>query len=200
MNNDFDIEALSLERRLSDGLARLAAVARQQDWQTAETKNLTPTQADILQFVASRTDGVRLAAAAAQAGVRSATASEAVSTLERKGLLAKHADPADKRAILLRATASGHEMAEDWLSSYDTVVSGLGALEQETALRLVLKMIQSLQLRGLIAPQRTCVSCKYYRENAAPDSVSPHLCTLVGAPFADRDLRVDCPDHINKAA
>ncbi|MBT4905936.1 MAG: winged helix-turn-helix transcriptional regulator [Rhodospirillaceae bacterium] len=200
MKNAFDIESLSLERRLSDGLTRLSAVARQLDWQTAETESLTPTQADILRFVCSRPEGTRLAAGAAHAGVRSATASEAVSTLERKGLLAKDTDPEDKRAILLRATASGQAMAGAWPSSFDRVVSGLDTDEQENALRLVVKMIQSLQIRGLIAPQRTCVSCKYFKRNATPDSATPHLCALVGVPFADRDLRVDCPDHLPAAA
>lgn len=62
-------------------------------------------------------------------------------------------------------------------------------------MRLVAKMIRALQLKGLIAPQRTCVSCQFFRENAAPGQPEPHYCAFVGAPMGDRHLRVDCPEH-----
>ncbi|HUG98140.1 MAG TPA: MarR family transcriptional regulator [Gammaproteobacteria bacterium] len=45
---------------------------------------MSPTQADILRFIANRPKGARLTAAAAHAGVRKATASDAVAALERK--------------------------------------------------------------------------------------------------------------------
>ena len=82
----FDEITEPLDRRLADGLTRLAAVARQLDWQSAEAAGLSPTQADILRFVASRPAGARLTAAAAHAGVRKATASDAVTALERAGV------------------------------------------------------------------------------------------------------------------
>jgi hypothetical protein len=49
---------------LADGLTPLAAVARQLDWQSAESAGLSPTQAEILRFVANRPAGARLTAAA----------------------------------------------------------------------------------------------------------------------------------------
>ncbi len=188
-----------LDRRLADGLARLAAVARQLDWQAAETAGLTPTQADILRFVANRSAGVRLTDAAAHASVRKATASDAVSALEHKGLVRKLADAADGRAVALKATAKGNWMAHAWPSSFVPVVAGLTPAEQETLLRLVVKMIRQLQLRQLIAPQRTCVTCRYFRENVAPGTDTPHFCAFVGAPMAERHLRVDCAEHESAA-
>ena len=88
---NFDQITEPLDRRLADGLTRLAAVARQLDWQAAEAAGLSPNQADILRFVATRPEGARLTAAAAHAGVRKATASDAVAALERKALARKHA-------------------------------------------------------------------------------------------------------------
>jgi DNA-binding MarR family transcriptional regulator len=191
----FDAISDPLPRRLADGLARLAAVARQSDWHNAEIEGLTPTQADILRFAASRPAGVRLSAAAAQAGVTKATASDAVSALERKRLMDKRTDPLDRRALALIATAEGHALQARWPASFESVVEGLSAVEQETLLRLVATMIRVLQLKGLIAPQRTCVSCRFFRENAAPGAPEPHYCAYVGAPMRDRHLRVDCPEH-----
>jgi DNA-binding MarR family transcriptional regulator len=195
----FDEITEPLDRRLADGLTRLAAVARQLDWQAAASAGLSPTQADILRFVASRPEGARLTAAAAHIGVRKATASEAVTTLETKSLLRKQADAADGRAIALKATAKGARVAREWPASFGPVVEGLSNNEQEILLALVIKMIRQLQLRELIAPQRTCVTCRHFRENVAPGTASPHFCAFVGAPMAERHLRVDCPEHESAA-
>lgn len=196
---EFDQVTESLERRLADGLARLAAVARQLDWQAAESAGLSPTQADILQFVVNRPEGARLTAAAAHAGVRKATASDAVAALERKALLNKYADASDGRAVALKATAKGNRVAQAWPSSFAPVVAGLSESEQEALLGLVIKMIRQLQQRQLIAPQRTCVTCRHFREHVAPGTATPHYCAFVGAPMAERHLRVDCAEHESAA-
>jgi DNA-binding MarR family transcriptional regulator len=196
---NFDELTEPLDRRLADGLTRLAAVARQLDWQAAEASGLSPTQADILRFVSHRPEGARLTAAAGHAGVRKATASDAVAALERKTLVRKYSDASDGRAIALKATAKGNRIAKAWPSSFAPVIAGLSAAEQELLLGLVVKMIRQLQQRQLIAPQRTCVTCRHFRENVAPGTSSPHYCAFVGAPMAQRHLRVDCPEHQSAA-
>jgi DNA-binding MarR family transcriptional regulator len=195
----FDQITEPLDRRLADGLARLAAVARQLDWQSAENAGLSPTQADILRFVANRPAGARLTAAAAHVGVRKATASDAVTALERKALISKQADASDGRAVALKATLKGDRVAQSWPSSFAPIVAGLSDTEQEALLGLVVKMIRQLQQRRLIAPQRTCVTCRHFRENVAPDTATPHYCAFVGAPMAERHLRVDCAEHESAA-
>jgi DNA-binding MarR family transcriptional regulator len=195
----FDNITEALERRLADGLTRLSAVARQLDWQAAATAGLSPTQADILHFVASRPEGVRLTAAAAHVGIRKATASDAVTTLESKSLIRKLADASDRRAVTLKVTPKGRRTARDWPASFESVVEGLTASEQELLLALVIKMIRQLQQRELIAPQRTCVTCRHFRENVAPDTNTPHFCAFVGAPMAGRHLRIDCAEHESAA-
>ena len=114
----FDDISDPLNQRLAEGLARLGAVARQLDWQTAEAEGLSPTQADILHFVARRPEGVGLSAVAAHVAVRSATASDAVTALERKDLIRKHPDPEDGRAVILKATAKGRALALRWPQSF----------------------------------------------------------------------------------
>lgn len=195
----FDTLTEPLDHRLADGLARLAAVARQLDWQAAEATGLSPTQADILRFVASRPEGARLTAAAAHAGISKATASDAVAALERKALVHKYADASDGRALALKASRAGAGVARDWPAGFAPIVEGLAPAEQEDLLGLVIKMIRHLQQRDLIAPQRTCVSCRHFRENHAPGSRTPHFCAFVGAPMAERHLRIDCAEHESAA-
>ena len=196
---NFDKITEPVAQRLADGLTRLAAVARQLDWQTAESAGLSPTQADILRFVASRPEGTRLTAAAAHAGIQKATASDAVTTLENKSMLRKQADVTDGRAIALKATVKGGRVAREWPASFAPVVEGLSESEQELLFALVIKMIRQLQQRELIAPQRTCVTCRHFRENVAPGTSTPHFCAFIGAPMAERHLRVDCPEHESAA-
>jgi len=196
---NFDQISEPLDRRLADGLTRLAAVARQLDWQAAASAGLSPTQADILRFVANRPEGARLTAVAAHVGVRKATASDAVAALESKDLLRKYADAADARAVALQVTPPGHEIAQAWPRSFAPVVAGLTLTEQEVLHGLVIKMIRQLQQRQLIAPQRTCVSCRHFRENVAPGTDTPHFCAFVGAPMGDRHLRVDCAEYESAA-
>ena len=192
---NFDRISEPLEHRLADGLTRLAAVARQLDWQAAAAAGLSPTQADILRFVANRPEGARLTAAAAHVGIRKATASDAVSALESKALLHKHADASDARAVMLKATSTGREIAQSWPRSFAPVVAGLTQAEQEVLLGLVIQMIRQLQQQQLIAPQRTCVACRHFLENVAPGASTPHFCAFVGAPMSDRHLRVDCAEY-----
>lgn len=196
---NFDQISEPLDLRLADGLARLAAVARQLDWQAAATAGLSPTQADILRFVASRPEGARLTATAAHAGVSKATASDAVTTLENKELLRKYPDASDARAVTLKTTSAGRKIARSWPRSFAPVVADLTRAEQELLHGLVIKMIRQLQQRQLIAPQRTCVACRYFRENIAPGTSSPHFCAYVGAPMGDRHLRVDCAEYESAA-
>ena len=196
---NFDQISEPLDLRLADGLTRLAAVARQLDWQAAATAGLSPTQADILRFVANRPEGARLTAAASHVGVSKATASDAVTTLGNKALLRKDVDASDARAVTLKATSTGHEIARSWPRSFAPVVAGLTQAEQEVLHGLVIKMIRHLQQRQLIAPQRTFVTCRHFRENVAPGTSSPHFCALVGAPMGDRHLRVDCAEYESAA-
>ena len=191
----FDSISEALDRRLAEGLARLAAVARQADWRTADAAQLTPTQADILRFAASRPDGVRLSAAAAHAGIRNATASDTVSVLKRKDLASKQPDAGDPRAIALKDTEAGESLAQGWPPGFAPVVSVLSEQEREQLFGLVVQAIRRLQVRGDIAPQRLCVTCRYFRENVAPGSSEPHFCALVGAPMGTRHLRIDCPEQ-----
>ncbi|MEZ5566878.1 MAG: MarR family winged helix-turn-helix transcriptional regulator [Halioglobus sp.] len=195
----FDQITEPLDSRLADGLTRLAAVARQLDWETAESAGLSPTQADILRFVSSRPEGARLTAAAAHIGVRKATASDAVASLERKSLVRKYPDASDGRAMALKATAKGRKVAQTWPNSFGPIVACLSDTEQEALLGMVIKMIRQLQQRQLIAPLRTCVTCRHFRENVAPGTATPHYCAFVGATMAERHLRVDCTEHESAA-
>ncbi|HCK85129.1 MAG TPA: MarR family transcriptional regulator [Hyphomonadaceae bacterium] len=181
--------------QLSNGLARLAALARQDDWRAGEVEGLTPTQADILRALIQRPEGLRVTALAAHLNVTQPTASDAATALERKGLVEKLADPGDGRALVLRITRRGRALGRRWPLSFGALVDALSEEDQARLLGIVTRAIYELQHRGDISPQRMCLSCRYFAPNVHRDQTRPHHCRFIDAPLGEGDLRVDCADH-----
>lgn len=195
----FDALSPPLTRRLRDGLERIGAAMRADRWGVAEEAGLTATQLHALTFVAGRGEGgIRLGAVAEHLGVTQPTATDSVAALVRKGLLTKLADPADKRAVAIRATPAGQAVVRAVglaVSSTERALDTLSIDEQSKLLDLVIKTIRALQEAEAIPPQRLCVTCRHFRPYAHEDAALPHHCALVDAPFGGRHLRLDCGEH-----
>lgn len=185
------------DRKLIAGLAKLGMALKSQAWQGASQRGLTPTQGQALTLLMSKNEPIRLSDLAALLGVTPATASECVGALAGKGLLTKRQNTSDRRVWELALTAQGRKAAKkaaDWPDFLLEGVASLSPVEQEVFLRGVLKMIHSLQARGLIAPSRLCLTCVHFKPFVHAGA-TPHHCAFVDAPFAGADLRLDCPDH-----
>jgi len=197
VSSPFDALSEPLPRRLAAGIARLSAALRAGQWRRAEAEGLTPTQAQILGLLARR-GALRVSAVAELLGVTRPTAGDAVAALERKRLLVRVPDPEDGRAASLKLTARGRAVerrAGEWPAFLLEAAEDLPPAEQEALLRLVTRMILGLQQRGAIAPGRLCVTCRFFRAHAHDDAAAPHHCAFVDAPFGERHLRLDCPEH-----
>lgn len=194
--NPFDTISAPIEQTIATGLARIATVMRSQAWAKAFAEGITPTQSDILTLLSTRQEALRLSVIAEQLAITPATASEAVSTLVGKGLVEKGRASDDRRAVALSLSQRGKELAAAGGDSGGLLGMSLLALtpeEKSTLLALIVKLIRSMQERGEISTARMCVTCSYYRPHDDPQW--PHYCNLVKAPFADRHLRLDCPEH-----
>lgn len=199
----FDAISEPVSRRVTAGLARIGLVLRAGQWRGASAERLTPTQGQALAVLRGAPSGLRLSALSQALAVTAPTASDAVAALERKGLVRRDPAPDDQRALAIVPTAEGVAMADRvavWPDFLLRAVDALTEAEQEVFLRGLVKMIRSLQLTGEIAPQRVCVTCRYFRPNVHADPRAPHHCAFVDAPFGDRHLRLDCPEHAPAAA
>lgn len=187
----------TLARKLRDGLERLGAALRADQWEALAKTPLNPTQAQILSFLARR-GGARVGAVAAAIGVSQPTATDSIAALERKGFAERRAEAQDARATTARVTAPGRALAESVEARVGATERALAALEtgeQAQLLALVIKLIRNLQREGAIAPQRMCVACRHFRPFAHDDAAAPHHCALVDAAFGAEALRLDCADH-----
>ncbi len=194
----FDEAPDALAKRVAAGLARLGQALRSRAWQAASERGLTPTQGELLAALGRRAGGLGLGALAEALGVSAATASEAVSTLERKRLVRKTRAAVDARALVVTLTAAGRRESarvSAWSDFLAASVAELAPGEQAGLLRGLVGVIRGLQERGHIAPARTCVSCRFFRADAHPGQQRPHHCAFVDAPFGDAHLRVDCAEH-----
>jgi DNA-binding MarR family transcriptional regulator len=188
-----------LTRRLRDGLDRICVVMRADQWVIAGAVGLNPTQTHVLTFIAGRGEkGVRVGTIAAQLGVTQPTATDSIASLVRKGFLTKAPDPEDTRAVTVRVTRVGRDIVRGIglaITATERALETLSIREQTELLRLVIKTIRALQVAGAIAPQRMCVTCRYFRPNAHEDKRAPHHCAYVDAAFGAEGLRIDCDEH-----
>jgi len=168
-------------------------------WQEAAPRNLTPTQAQILTILQAQATPARLSIVAERLSVTLPTASDAVATLERKGLVAKTRAEDDARAVAITLTPKGKREAwrvASWPDFLSAAVEILAGDERAMFMKVLTKMIRTLQDRGDIPVSGMCVTCTHFRANVYPNTPeTPHHCMLVDAPFGDRALRIECPEH-----
>ncbi len=188
-----------LEQRVTVSLLKINLALKSHSWQGAELQGLTPTQGQILALLRNQPEiDVRLSEVAEALAISAPTASEAVKTLVEKGLVKKQRSVQDGRAIILKLTPEGQEQAEqvsDWANFLQQAIQSLSQQEQEALFQGLVKVIKALQEQGQIPVTRMCVTCNYFQPNLYPDDIHPHHCNFVNAPFGNRDLRIDCPDH-----
>ena len=184
-------------QRIAQGLARIGIAQRQKAWSEGASRNLSPTQAQIISMLAT-SGSVRLKTVAEQLAVTPATASDAVRVLVEKGLVAKKASANDGRAVSLALTASGRRESKrvaQWPEFIASAVDALDETEKAVLLRGLVKMIGTLQSRGEIPISRMCTTCRFFRPHAYSNAAQPHHCDFVDAPFGDVELQTNCPDH-----
>jgi len=190
---------LDMSARLVAGLSRISMVLRHQAWEAAGPRGLTPTQAQVLTFLAApgRSD-MTPSRLAAELAVSAPTLSDAVAALARKRLLLSRPDPADRRVRRITLTATGRRLAAELSQWPDALIHAIDALnetERADFLRIVVKLIRSLQESGQIPVGRMCVSCRFFRPHVHADPAAPHHCDYVDAPFGDGALRIDCAEY-----
>src|SRR5512132_701792 len=175
-----------LDRRVTVGLAKIGIALKQQAWAEAGGRGLNPTQGQALALLRANPDGLRLGALAEQLGVTAATTSDSVAALQRKGLVTKEPMAGDGRGVIVLLTPAGTReaaAAAAWPDFLLEAVGELSTVEQATFLRALVAMIRTLQEKRRIPVARMCVSCRFFRPLVHDDSVRPHHCAFVDAPF-----------------
>lgn len=188
-----------LTTRVAAGLHKIGLAMKKRAWQNTGGEGMAPLQAQILAFLRMRPDGsATVSMVASELAVTAPTASEAVETLHQKRLVLKTRSASDRRVVKLRLSVSGRRKANasaGWPDFLAAAADQLSPTEQVTLLCGIIKLIKVMQTRGDIPVARMCVTCRFFRPHVYENGERPHHCDLVNAPFGDRSLRLDCPEH-----
>lgn len=184
--NDVNQKVLAAVERLG----RALRAARQQAATRHELSLLGVSVLEILAPDRAR----RIGDLAAELDVSQPTVSDAVATLDRRGLVQRRRDPADLRSTLVALTGTGEVVAAEIAAELRPAFAAEAGSEGDraTTLRVLLGEIARLQTAGIITINRSCLTCRHYQP---PGSRSTARCLLLDTALADQDLRVDCNEH-----
>lgn len=170
-------------------IERIGAVRRRVVQASATRAGLSVLQAEIVRLLASGAVRPRGTDLAVELAVSLPTVSDAVSALRRKGLVT-HRPGADARSKELRLTAVGRALAaslDDALAGFRRAAGAAG----DQGLTAALSVIEGLWREGMIAVDRSCVTCAHHVAGETPAG----RCALLGRELTPATLRVDCPEH-----
>ncbi|MEU4684891.1 MarR family winged helix-turn-helix transcriptional regulator [Streptomyces xinghaiensis] len=110
--------------RVADEFSRTAKVlVRHFNERLGEHGVSTPRSRLVVEV--ARSQPIRLTELALAVGIAQGTASSLVEALVRDGLLERHASADDRRSVLLRVTAEGAALAEEWTAGYEAAAEEL---------------------------------------------------------------------------
>jgi DNA-binding MarR family transcriptional regulator len=190
-----------IDAKLVAALERVGQALRVQMWDAAKQHGLSPTQLQLLMRLATDPPARRrIGVLAGELDVTHPTVSDAVAVLRRKGFVDRY--PANRKAAL-SLSARGRALSDqlvDWDQRTRQELASLPVADKHATLRLLLDLIAGLQRSGAITVARMCVTCRFFRRDAHPNSARPHHCALVDAPMGGGELRIDCAEHEPRAA
>lgn len=188
-----------VDARIVAALERLSQVFRVRLREEAWERDLSPTQAQFLIYLHYHDVEIRrVSQLAREFDLTQATVSDAVASLETKGLVRRERWPEDRRIVTLRLTPDGEKLATTLSGWADPIREHLQPFSpdvREAVMHFLMGLIGSLQRSGLITVARMCVTCSFFQQDIHPGEPSPHHCALLDVPLGDADLRVDCPEH-----
>ncbi len=198
-NLDLPDQHTDIDQKIVVALERVAQALRTLLWQTAKERQITPLQLQCLLYLALQPpEQCRVSHLADMLDLTRATISQAIKTLEEKGLVYREPWERDRRVALLRLTPRGDAIT-DQLAAWSKAIRESLALfpmeEKELVMRFLMQLIASLQKEGIITIARMCITCVFFQPNAHPGEPAPHHCRLLDQPLTPAALRMDCPDY-----
>jgi DNA-binding MarR family transcriptional regulator len=188
-----------VDKKIVASLERLSQVFRILLRGEAQGRDLSPIQALFLVHLLHHDPAHRrVSQLAREFDLTAATVSDAVGSLEEKGLIRREPWPHDRRVATLCLTPAGEHTARElaaWANVVEEHLINRSPGEKEVVMRFLMDLIGSLQRSGLISVARMCVTCRFFRPDAHPGEDSSHHCALLDVPLSGSDLRTDCPEH-----
>ena len=181
---------------LLERLARLGRAGRYR-------RGLNPAQGDALTYLAAANRYSRNPSALADfLGSTRGTVSQTLIALERKGLVARRADPRDGRAIALELTREGRALVESGVeTAVEKALRGMSLANQAVLAGLLAEALAEAQHQNRLRTFGMCSTCIHFqRDDSGKVPGGPHRCGLTREPLSDSDSLLICREHTTPKA
>lgn len=196
---NLNIQNENTDNKIVAGLERLSHIFRALLWEKAKDLGLSPIQIQILLFSNYHPPSLgTVSYIAKEFSVSKPTISDAVKSLERKGLVTKVFIAGDSRSYAISPTEKGRQVihtTEDFTSPFNAVIATVSDSDKEVLWKHITGLITALHAAGAINVQRTCTACTHYSYN---DGTA--FCKLLRKELTTRDIRIDCAEFYPAAA
>ncbi|HSV98151.1 MAG TPA: MarR family transcriptional regulator [Spirochaetota bacterium] len=190
-----------IDERIVTAFEKIAQVSRMLLWEAASAEKLSPIQLLFLLHIAGGPEELRkVGAIAKEFDLTPPTVSDAVSSLESKGLLIKESSPEDRRSVVLSLTREGRRTVRAvgrWKNTMIETVSSFPEDQKNVAMRFLSGLISSLFEKGVLSSARMCMVCGNMRI-ADDDCGARYICKITGRRFDESGVMIGCAVHSPK--
>jgi DNA-binding MarR family transcriptional regulator len=168
-------------------LSRLARVVAAEGY----VQGLKPVQLQVLRYLGLANRFSRTPRALTEwLGQTKGTVSQTIASLERRGLVSRSGDPADRRIVRLDLTEKGHAALDTAGDASATLMAYLDAEQRAVFETLIARMLKMhLAAHGQRA-MGLCRACRHFKKDAPGGG--QHRCALLNVPLDDRDAASVC--------
>lgn len=193
-NYDWDIN-----RKIVIALDRISEVMRAILWSEYDKHRLSPIQIKFLIFFLIHPPQRRTVShLAVHYHLTKPTVSEAVKTLEKKGLVIRKSESKDKRVITLYLTKKGTELARHFSGFATEIIESLYGMDNEkkaSLLGCLFDLIDRLHRSGIMRSARICLTCYNFEVKN-----NMYRCKRRNKTMKSEELRIDCYNHASEPA
>ncbi|MGB4268514.1 MAG: MarR family winged helix-turn-helix transcriptional regulator [Spirochaetota bacterium] len=190
-----------LDENLIAILDKIADIRRSMLWKISENYNLTPLQIQILQYIngCSASKQITPSDIVKNLYISKATASVALKTLQKKGMIHKNMDNSDFRSYNLTLTKKAKNILiriEQSKRDIMRFLENMSSNDKKATFTVLTQLVTVMQNNGIIDYMALCINCEYCRE------IKPNTfqCTLTGRKFKYDGINVGCCNFTDKRA
>ncbi len=173
------------------GLQRISESFKVLLWEKAKELNLSPIQIQILIFIENHKAAYcNVSYLSKEFNVTKPTISDAVKTLDKKGLIVKDFSSKDTRSYTIQLSNTGKaavKKTEDFLNPLKEKLVDIETNHLENLFTTLSELIYQLNQKNILTVQRTCYACKFYSKNN-----DKHHCGLLEKEILNSEIRLDC--------
>jgi DNA-binding MarR family transcriptional regulator len=190
-------EQEDISSKIVTGLERISEVFKTLLWEKAKLVGLSPIQIQILIFIAyHKPELCSVSHLAREFNLTKPTVSDAVKSLDTKGMIVKDFTSSDQRSYTIQLSLQGKKIVfqiNDFANPLKTQLDKFEQKDLEGVFKTMTELIFQLNRAGIFTVQRTCFGCKFYQKNDSTD-----FCNFLNKELHTQDIRLDCPEFVVK--